>query len=111
MRGMDGRSAAALYVTIAVLAVAMAPAGVAHAQGDDGGIKGGVKWGASQVADPSDKAIATANNAESQICGGSPHSLSCTFATIFSIGITIIFAALAVSGTYGLVRFVATLIP
>ena len=108
---MGSRSVVALCATIAVLAVTMAPAGAAYAQGSDGKINGGLKWGASQVADPSDKTIAAANNAKSQICDSSPRSLSCTIAIILGIGITIIFAALAVLGAYGLVRFLATLIP
>ena len=110
-RGMGGRSAVAACAAIAVLATMVAPVGAAHAQGDNGGVKSAFKWGASQFADPSDKVTAAANNAERQICDGSPHSLSCTFAIIFSIGIAIIFAALAVLGAYGLVRVLASLIP
>jgi len=122
----------ALCAAIAVLAPIVAPVGVAYAQGDDVGNKSDFEYvvacadecamrhaategnksdhklGASPAVDPSANANEAFNGAESQICGHSPNSPSCTTVTIVGNGVHVIFVVLGASAlvpvTYRLVR-------
>lgn len=107
---MDGRSAVG-YVTIVVLAAMAVPASAAPAQGDDGGIKGVLKWGVSQAIDPPDEVNTAFAEAKYSICDLDPRSFACTVAIILT---AVVWATLAVSGltaTYLLVKKGAELVP
>ena len=100
---MDGRSVLTC-MTIALLAAAMAPAGTANAQGDDGGIKGGFKSGISQAVDPSERVNEAFDEAESQICDPDRHSLACKVIVIIGTGVAVIFIVRYADGLAGLIR-------
>lgn len=97
---MGSRSVAAC-ATIAALVAMMQLAGAAHAQVDDGGIKGGLKSGVSQAVDPSERVNEAFDEAEGQICGHDPHSLACKVIGITAIGVAMIFIVLGVGEIAG----------
>ena len=103
---MNGRSAAACVAIIA-LAAMMVPVGTAHAQGNDGGIKGGFKFGVSQAVDPSGEVNEAFDRAESQICAYNSHSPSCYTVTTTGNWVHVI---LAVSGVAALMKAVPWLV-
>ena len=70
----------------------MAPVGTAHAQGNDGGIKDGFKFGVSQAVDPSGKVNEAFDDAEAQICGNDQQSLACQITVILGIGVPMLLA-------------------
>lgn len=97
---MGSRSVAACATIVALVAM-MPLAGAAHAQVDDGGIKGGLKSGVSQAVDPSERVNEAFDEAEDQICGHDPHSLACKVIAITAIGVAMIFIVLGVGEIAG----------
>ena len=104
---MGGRNAMAAWMALAVLATMVAPVGAAHAQGNDGGIKDGLKFSVSQVVDPSGEVNEAFDRAERQICDHDPHSPSCTTVTVTANGVKVIFAVSGLSAALLLVSRLA----